>query len=671
MRKNEIIKHQLLAALLALLLLVLPGCAGSDGQGGARYAAAAEDTAGVLSGEAGEASGEELPLLRLDEQGETPEGAAWEGLDTLCVTAAGSYRVTGALMGTLAVDADGPVTLVLDGVSLYGLECLDIRSNDTVTLLSAAGTQNTFSDWRSIPAGSAEAFPAAGSGESDLSIDDGGTNGSNEPEESTDDPGTGNGESVIHSKAPLIIGGEGEIIITAQINNGLRSKKDVTLAGGAVRINAANHALKVNGALTFENGSLEAQSGGSTLVAEEGRITPGTVNLLGGRVSVTSDGVGIKSEGVFSVAGGSLSVVSGKDSVRADTVSVSGGELTLTSDGDGIQAVTLLTVDKGTISITTGEGGGKAINHAGESFGAWGQSGSSTDDVSRKGLKSDGSITITGGSITLHTDDDSVHCAKVCTVEGGTLDIISSDDGIHADDMLVISGGKVNLWDCFEGLEAFAVELQGGDVYIRSVNDGVNANGTEMMFRRSEEQEQTETNSASGSASTYVRISGGTLDLVVTGNTNNMGDGVDSNGAIYIDGGTSVVSTFGSFMENGLDTGSGGPVITGGAIMAGGSSSMSESFSSSSTQCCATIKTNSAAPAGTEVTLSDEDGRVIWSAVIEDSFSCLMISHPEMQPGHIYTVTYGSTTTLDFTTSTNISTGGSGRGGGGGGFGFW
>ena len=665
MRKIVFVKHRLLAALLALLLLVLPGCAGSGGQGGAQDVAAAEDTAGALSGEAGEASGEEL-LLRLDEQGETPEGVAWEGLDTLCVSAAGSYRVTGALMGTLAVDADGPVTLVLDGVSLYGLECLDIRSNDTVTLLSAAGTQNTFSDWRSIPAGSAEASPAAGSGESALPIDDGSTDGSDEPEESTDGPGTGNGESVIHSKAPLIIGGEGEILITALRNNGLRCKKDVTLTDGTMRISAANHALKVEGALTIEGGSLEAQSGGSTLVAEDGRITPGTVNLLGGRVSVTSDGVGIKSESVFSAAGGSLTVVSGKDSIRADTASIAGGELSLTSDGDGIQAVTLLTVDKGTISITTGEGGGKAINHAGESFGAWGQSGSSAEDVSRKGLKSDGSITITGGSITLHTDDDSVHCAKVCTVEGGTLDIISSDDGIHADDMLVISGGRVNLWDCFEGLEAFAVELQGGDVYIRSVNDGINANGTEMMFRRSEEREQTETNSASGSATTYVRISGGTLDLVVTGNTNNMGDGVDSNGAIYIDGGTSVVSTFGSFMENGLDTGSGGPVITGGAVMAGGASSMAESFSSSSTQCCATIKTNSAAPAGTEVTLSDEDGRVIWSAVMEDSFSCLMISHPEMQPGHIYTLTYGSTsTTLDFTTTTNISTGG--RGGGG----FW
>ena len=93
---------------------------------------------------------------------------------------------------------------------------------------------------------------------------------------------------------------------------------------------------------------------------------------------------------------------------------------------------------------------------------------------------------------------------------------------------------------------------------------------------------------------------------------------------------------------------------------------MTENFSSSSTQCCAVVSTNSM-PAGTEVTLSDEEGNVIWSAVLQDSFSCLQISHPDMQPGHVYTLTYGSQTkTLDFTNTTNISKSGDG----GFGFGF-
>ena len=347
-------------------------------------------------------------------------------------------------------------------------------------------------------------------------------------------------------------------------------------------------------------------------------------------------------------------LITNDDGIRADTVNVMGGDLSVAAGCDGIQAATLLTVDDGTLSVTTGEGGGNAISHPGESFGPWASSAATGDDLSHKGLKSDGSITVTGGTISLDTEDDAIHCADVCTVEGGQIDIVSSDDGIHADDMLVIRSGTVHLWDCFEGLEAFAVEIRGGDVYIRSVNDGINANGMEMMFRRSTDEE-TEVTSASGATTTYFLMAGGTLDLAVTGSMSNMGDGVDSNGAVYITGGTAVVSTYGSFMENGLDTGWGGPVVTGGAVIAGGSSTMAESFSSYSTQCCAVVSTDWM-PDGTEVAITDEAGRVIWSVVLPDGFSCLQISHPDLLPGHVYTLTCGGqSTTLDFTGTTNIA----------------
>jgi len=176
-----------------------------------------------------------------------------------------------------------------------------------------------------------------------------------------------------------------------------------------------------------------------------------------------------------------------------------------------------------------------------------------------------------------------------------------------------------------------------------------------MMFRRSTDTEDDAFASLSGASVCYVLMAGGRVDLAVTGSSMNQGDGIDSNGAVYVTGGELIVSTFGTFMENGIDTGWGGPVVTGGRVIAGGSSTMAEGFSSYSTQCAAVVAT-SYMPDGTEVVLSDAAGNVLWDVVLADAFSCLQISHPDMQVGQVYTLTYGGqSTTLDFTDSNLIS----------------
>jgi hypothetical protein len=51
-------------------------------------------------------------------------------------------------------------------------------------------------------------------------------------------------------------------------------------------------------------------------------------------------------------------------------------------------------------------------------------------------------------------------------------------------------------------------------------------------------------------------------------------------------------------------------------------------------------------------------------------FNCLVLTHPDLQSGQVYTVTYGdSATTLDFTDTTVINQNSFGFGGGFGGFG--
>ena len=404
-----------------------------------------------------------------------------------------------------------------------------------------------------------------------------------------------NGKAVLRAKGPLTIGGAGVLTVTAGADNGIQGKDGVAITGGILTVTAANHTVKSTGPIEITGGTLTLIAGNDGLSAEDGRITAGDITVTGGSVT-----------------------------------------------------------------IVTGGGGGDAINHAGESFGPGAsREVESESTVGAKGVKADGNITVTGGQLDVNSADDAVHAAGDVIIDGGDLTLLSSDDAVHADNGLVINGGTVTITDCFEGLEAYTIDVNGGDLFIRSVNDGINANGPEMMFNRNA--------STDDRGETYFRMTGGTLDLAVTGNMSNMGDGIDSNGAAYIEGGTLLVSAIGTFMENGIDTG-GTLRIDGGIVVAGGAATMMEGVTSNSDHCSATVVTGTQ-PDGTTVTITDEDGNVIHSVVLVNTFNSLVLSHPDMVQGHVYTVTYGTdSTTLDFTNTNVVSVGSRfGMGGPGGG----
>ena len=606
-----------------------------------------------------------VPQIDLSTPETAPEGVVFSG-DTVTITAAGSYRLTGTLRGRVVADADGPVELILAGVSLQSEACLENSTKDTLTVTLAEDTLNVLMDGLTAPDDHAQA--------------------------------------AIVSKGPLTIGGDGALTVVSNGGDALDCKDGLTLAGGTLYIKAADEGIQSRGPVAVTGGIIRINAQGDGLAAEAGRVTAGDITVSGGELIVTAQSRGLDAEeGNILLLGGSLTIDSVDDGLRAlditqtggalsitahgytpadttaeeaiagdgidsDTVTISGGELTITSTGDGIQTLTALTVTDGLLSITSGGGGGDASSHAGDMFmmgpmGRNSSSSSSASTVSAKGLKSDGDITISGGVIDLNTADDSIHGARLCTIEGGTISVCSSDDAIHCDDMLLITGGDITISDCFEGLEAFAIEIHGGTLSIRAVNDGVNANGPEGWGWGGN---TSVTDSVSGYSTTYFWQSEGWMDIIVTGNTSNMGDGMDSNGALYVTGGHLTVSTPGTYMENGID---GGSVfyISGGEVMAGGASSMQPTPYSATEQCVAVIYT-SGTTGGTLVTLSDSEGNELWSYTITNYFNCLIVSHPSMTLGNTYTVTYGTqSTTLDFTSSTSISAGSGGWGGGFGG----
>ena len=200
-----------------------------------------------------------------------------------------------------------------------------------------------------------------------------------------------------------------------------------------------------------------------------------------------------------------------------------------------------------------GPGGG---GPGGGGPGGMGDGNSNKGDHSTKGIKASNEIIINAGTINIKAYDDAIHANKDnalengqsplgnVTVNGGVINVYSNDDGLHADGKLLIKAGTVTVANSYEGLEGTQVEISGGNVSIRSDDDGIN--GTI-------------------SSGTAIAISGGKVYIYCTG------DGIDSNsrtadqGIVFSGGNTVVISNSG--MNSAIDS-ENGYTYTAGSVIA-------------------------------------------------------------------------------------------------------
>ncbi len=290
------------------------------------------------------------------------------------------------------------------------------------------------------------------------------------------------------------------------------------------------------------------------------------------------------------------------------------------------------------------------------------------------GIEANDALVITGGAISITCPADGLHVNDSCSLTGAALTISAGDDGIHSDTAVYIAGGTVQITECYEGIEAPVIEIDGGDITLYPSDDGLNANGGSgdmfgfggfgggpnpgsFAFGGSGDTfsedgaapqapeaaavSESEEESAAETEETYIRITGGTLTIV---NENARdADGIDSNGSIYIEGGSIRVS----MANNGgyaLDVGSesGGVMeISGGDIVGCGSYSMAESFDSSSAQPSVLYIYSTGAEAGTTVALEDAAGNVLLQYTAPCAFSCVNLSCPELTVGETYRMIIG------------------------------
>ena len=164
-------------------------------------------------------------------------------------------------------------------------------------------------------------------------------------------------------------------------------------------------------------------------------------------------------------------------------------------------------------------------------------------------LEAHDSVRIADGDITINTEKDGVHAeydeddsvgyVYIC---GGALDITAADDGIHATTVAQIDSGDITI-TAAEGIEATQVQINGGNITISASDDGVNAAQKSSALTPS------------------VEINGGYTKIVMgRGDT----DGIDSNGDLFINGGTVDITAQFPFDYNGTAEHNGGTIIVNG-----------------------------------------------------------------------------------------------------------
>ncbi len=277
--------------------------------------------------------------------------------------------------------------------------------------------------------------------------------------------------AAIYSKADTIISGDGSLVVSSEYQDGINSRDDLIIDSGNITVTAVDDGIV-----------------GKDLL----EINEAIININCGK-----DGL----------------KASNDEDLDKGNLIISNGTFNINAQNDGISAENDLQINNGSFEINTGGGFSEVLNEITRGEGS-GNIVSATDmlEDSMKGLKAN-DIIISDGSFIISSYEDAIHANNNLTINDGNFSILSGDDAFHADMALIINDGEIIVTDAYEGLEGSTVDINGGNIDIKVLDDAINAS---------------EDNG-------YVKITNGTILL------KSQGDGIDSNGDLFIEGGEVVI----------------------------------------------------------------------------------------------------------------------------------
>ena len=354
--------------------------------------------------------------------------------------------------------------------------------------------------------------------------------------------------------APITIGKNSEVTIINDGTSTITDAEDIAnedsddFEGAAIKVKSgATLTLDGTGTLNIDGSDCKNGIKGaslSTIIVDSADLT---LNVFAANNGIASDNEVIINNGIVNVTAGNDGIKAEPDENDTDSagvITINDGIITIDAQGDGIQATGDLTIYDGTLVITTYDGDTN-IDYLDE-------------DSSAKGIKSDANILIYSGDYNIDACEDAIHADGNITITAGTLDIYAGDDAIHSDYVLTLgddeNGPTVNIYSAVEGLEGASVYIKNGSYDIVTSDDGINAANSDLT-----------------KYAFVIDITGGDIHV------NAEGDGLDSNGSVYISDGTVVVYGAAQGENSAVDYGDNPTdefVISGGTVLLVGQNQM-------------------------------------------------------------------------------------------------
>ena len=305
------------------------------------------------------------------------------------ITSEGVYVITGtAKNASIRVEAgdEDKVQLVLDGVSVTNdsTPCIYVKSADKV-FITTTDSENALSVTGTFTA-------------------DGDTN--------TD--------AVIFCKDDVVLNGTGTLTINST-DNGITSKDDLKITGGAINITCTSDALEANDSIRIAGGEIMITTGKDGLHAEkDGDDSLGYIYISGGSLKIKADDDAIHATTILQIDGGELAL-NAREGLEGTWIQVNGGTINIQASDDGINAAyksakitPCAEFNGGTVTIVMGSGDTDAID-------------------------SNGNLVITGGTIDI-TAQSPFDYDGTGEKTGGTLIINGSETDTLTNQMM--GGGK-------------------------------------------------------------------------------------------------------------------------------------------------------------------------------------------------------------------------------------
>lgn len=427
-------------------------------------------------------------------------------------------------------------------------------------------------------------------------------------------------DAAVFSKQDLTFNGGGSLTVTSPAGHGIVCKDDLVFTNGTYTLNSSSHGMDVND---------------SVRIADETKLT----------IDAGKDGIHCENT----------------DDASLGFVYVSDGEINIEAEGDGITAGAYVQIEDGKFDLLIGggsENGTKASSgnyggfmgggrdggmHGGGMRGGDNQSSAVTtteETVSMKGIKAANSIQISGGMFNIDSADDSIHSDISVTIKGGEFNIASGDDAVHAEETLTVIAGNFDITECYEGLEALNIAVNGGDIRLTASDDGLNAAGGNDSSGTAGGRDGMFGGGKKGKMGGGMSPGNGSI-IISDGNLyiNSSGDGIDANGTVEISGGYTVVTgpTHGDTATLDYDKSA---VITGGTFIGSGASGMAQTFSDSGQGVVAVSVGEQSA--GTKISLTDMSGNIVIEHIPELNFSVVILSSPDISKGETYKITVGT-----------------------------